>query len=109
MQEKRAHTRTNISFPVECSFLPQRNYFYTVTRDLGRGGLQIITNKFIAKDNIIKVNINLIDKIITTKAKVAWCNKTRASERYCAGLRFVEMSKPSQKQIGNFLDKLTPV
>lgn len=54
----------------------------------------------------MKVYVNLVDTVINLKAKVAWCNKLRASEKYNAGLEFVEASNESQQSISQFLAKV---
>lgn len=106
MIEKRVFPRANVSFPVECSALPRRSYFYTVSKDLSMGGVKILTNEFLPKENCVKVNINLIDKVVGVKAKVIWCNKERISERYCAGLEFLEINKSNQDALLQFLSKI---
>ncbi|MEI8349664.1 MAG: PilZ domain-containing protein [Candidatus Omnitrophota bacterium] len=106
MEERRRYPRVNISFPVECKSLPQGNYFYTVSKDLSSGGIKIISDTFLPKDYLMKVYVNLVDTVINLKAKVAWCNKLRASEKYNAGLEFVEASNESQQSISQFLAKV---
>jgi|TARA_B100000315_G_C14410802_1_gene510885 c-di-GMP-binding flagellar brake protein YcgR len=107
MMERRKTPRTSVSFPVECNILPERSYFYTVTKDLSVGGVRIISNKFISKDNVLKLNINFIDKVISMKAKVSWCNENRASDRYLAGLEFLEIGKEPQRYISSCLEEPT--
>lgn len=106
MDEKRKFPRAGVSFPVECKPLPARNYFYTVSRDLSLGGVKIVCNYFLPKNDTIKVNINLIDSMLDLKAKVAWCNKERLSERYSAGLEFVETTENSKKKLFQFLNRI---
>jgi c-di-GMP-binding flagellar brake protein YcgR len=106
MIERRKEPRVKVSFPVECSFLPERNYFYTVSKDLSMGGVKILVNDFIAKGNLLKLNINLINKVIDLKAKVVWCNKERMSDRYSAGLQFVEINEKKRKSLATFLNTI---
>lgn len=107
MNEKRKFPRVGVSFPVECKPLPARNYFYTVSKDLSLGGTKIVSNYFLPKNDMIKLNINLIDSILDLKAKVAWCNKERLSERYATGLEFVETNEISKKKLFQFLHRIT--
>jgi c-di-GMP-binding flagellar brake protein YcgR len=103
---RRDSERIKISFPVECNVPAGKNYFYTVCKDLSQGGLKILSNNFLAKGNILKLNINLIDNVINLKAKVAWCSKERASERFMTGLKFVEVNKESQGALTRFLNRI---
>lgn len=109
MAEKRKYPRINVSFPVECSVLPQRKYFYTVSRDLSLGGVKILSNIFLPKNDSFKLTINLIDKTLDVKAKVAWCNSERMIDRYSAGLEFIEINQTSHRGLSSFLDKIFSV
>ncbi|UCC95576.1 MAG: PilZ domain-containing protein, partial [Candidatus Omnitrophota bacterium] len=80
-----------------------RNYFCTVSKDLSAGGIKIFASEFLPKGNYLKVNINLIDRVVGVKTKVAWCNKERVTERYCAGLEFIEMNEENNQTISEFL------
>ena len=106
MQDRRKYPRVDISFPVECDTLPRGSYFYTVSKDLSLGGVKIITNKFLPKNEPLKVTINLIEKIVSLKARVVWCNEARASDTYLAGLEFIGENRTSQNEIIRFLNKI---
>ena len=106
VEDRRKHPRFNISFPVECKVLPSKGYFYTVTKDLGLGGVKILNNDFVSKGNLFRLDLNIIDKVLNLKAKVAWCNKERASERHLVGLEFVEINKNDRQYLSQFLDSI---
>jgi len=105
-EERRKDVRVNISFPVECKDLPSRRYFYTVSKDLSPEGIRIIHHDFLAEGKLLRLNLNLISKVIGLKAKVVWCNKERFSERYYAGLKFVEIEEEEKKEISQLLNKI---
>ncbi|MFH1875432.1 MAG: PilZ domain-containing protein [Candidatus Omnitrophota bacterium] len=106
MQERRSDFRAGVSFPVECSKLPARSYFYTVSRDLSATGVRIVSNDFLACGETFKLNINLIDAIVDIKAKVVWCAKESVADRYSAGLQFVEVSESSKGALTRLLSKM---
>lgn len=104
IDEKRKNSRSPVSFPVECNVLPGKEYFYTVSKDLSIGGVRILSDEFLSKNNCLKLNINLIDKVLGMKAKVVWCNKERASDRYSAGLEFVEIAEDSKSYLNSIVE-----
>ena len=106
MDERRQNPRVDVSFPLECKNLPSRNYFYTVSKDLSASGTKILINEFIPKDNMLKIHINLIDRVLDLKAKVVWCNREKASDRYSIGVEFVEISDDAKNELFSFLDKI---
>lgn len=107
MQDRRKYPRVDISFPVECDTLPRGNYFYTVSKDLSLGGVKIISNKFFPRNEPLKITINLIEKVVSLKARVAWCNETRAVDTYFVGLEFIGENRTSQSEILRFLNKVS--
>ena len=103
MENKREEPRAKVSFPVACDVLPQRSYFYTVCKDLSNSGIRLITNDFMPQGNSLKINLNLIDKVVNMRAKVMWCNKERYADRYYAGLKFIDIDEENRAYLGNFL------
>ena len=106
MKDKRKQERVHISFPVECNSLSRRNYFYTVSKDLTVEGARILSDTFISKGDSVRLNINLIDRVVALKARVAWCNRERASSRFSVGLQFVEITPQSKNAINRFLNRV---
>ena len=102
--EKRAYPRIEISFPVECGLLAQNSYFYTVSKNVSIGGLKIIANEFLSKNSLVKIHINLIDRLLKAKAKVNWCNKEPVAERYFVGLEFLEMEEEDRQLLIQFIN-----
>ncbi|MCF7872943.1 MAG: PilZ domain-containing protein [Candidatus Omnitrophica bacterium] len=106
VDERRKYPRFGVSFPVECTTLPSRKYFYTVTKDLSLGGARIVSNNFLPKEEPFKVNVNLIDKVIDLEARVAWCKEERRQQRYSAGLRFQNLNQESKKELSHFIQSI---
>ncbi len=104
MDERRKYPRYDLSFPIECKRLNISNYFYTVTKDLSLGGARILCNDFLSKDKIFKASLNLVKQVFNFEAKVAWCNKERFSDRYSAGIEFINMPNLPKKQYASFLE-----
>ncbi|MBP7088176.1 MAG: PilZ domain-containing protein [Candidatus Omnitrophica bacterium] len=106
MVERRKYPRVDISLPVECQNLPAHNYFYTVSKDLSLIGTKIISNSFLSKGDVMTVNLNFIKRVLNLKAKVAWCNRERAADRYAVGLEFIEVSNEVRDNLSSFLNKI---
>lgn len=104
--ERRKYPRYNISFPIECKRVNLPNYFYTVTKDLSLGGARVLSDDFLPKDEPFRVTLNLVKKVFNVKAKVAWCNQERYSDRYSAGLEFIDMPDSGKKLYSDFLEEV---
>jgi len=108
MEDKRKFSRVNISFPIRCEGVKFRKNFYTVFKDISKGGVKVISNEFLKLNKQLKFEINLIDKFIQGKGRVAWCNSQPYSDRYTAGIEFTEISRKSEKELSGFLAGIIP-
>ncbi len=108
MDNRRRFSRTNISLPLEAIPFSPKKYFHTVSRDLSLIGARLTMSDFIAQGNFLRIDLNLIDCVLYLKAKIVWCNRERFSERYVAGLEFVEVDDNSRRIIAQFLQKVNP-
>jgi c-di-GMP-binding flagellar brake protein YcgR len=106
MEERRKYPRVNVSFPVECKNLPTQDYFYTVSKDLSLVGVKIVSNAFLTKGDILALNLNLVNRVLNLKAKVAWCNRERVADRYAVGLEFIEVGNTLKDKLSAFLNKI---
>ncbi len=105
--EKRKYKRVKISFPVRCEGLESKRLFYTVFKDISKGGIKLILEEFLAVDKLIRFEINLINTLIRGKGRVVWCNHQPYSERYWAGIEFTELDSSAEKTLSNFLSNIT--
>ena len=108
MGNKRKHPRIKISFPVRCERLESHRSFYTVFKDISRGGIKLISEEFIGINKAVKFEINLINELIRGKGRIAWCNPQAYSERYMVGVEFTEMDTRTQKNLAAFISNINP-
>jgi len=83
--------------------LPSHDYFYTVSKDLSLIGAKIVSNEFMPRNGLLKVSLNLINRMLDLKARIVWCSRERASDRYSAGVEFVEVGTPSRDELSKFI------
>lgn len=107
--ERRRYPRFETIFPVAVHMLLQGKFFYTISKDVSLGGIKIVSNRFIVKDNFLKLSLNLSEQILDEKARIAWCNKWRISERYSVGLEFLEATAIKQGLLSRFLNNVCRV
>jgi len=106
MKERRKDKRFCLFFSLRGIILPERkNIFYTVGKDLSLKGIKILCEDFLSFKRIVRININLIDETAEMTAQVVWCNKRPYSERYYAGLEFLEVSEKDKCKLGHFIEK----
>jgi hypothetical protein len=107
MKEKRLEPRICTAFTAKCVELPERkNSFYTAICDLSPGGIQIFCDKPLPCGTNFNININLIHESIEARVQVAWNDKKANSDKFCAGLKFLEVNRKCKNKIENFIDTI---
>lgn len=103
MKDRRRFPRTQMSLPTEGRLLGSAKYFHTVSKDISLVGIRILGNEFLPQGHFLKLDINLIERMLALKAKIVWCNKERLSDRYQIGLEFLELDNENRICIAEFL------
>ena len=105
MEKRRKNPRIDIALPIEYS-LPQRTkkILYTVSKNVGLGGIEILCDDFLSWGQTLRTQINLIDTIAHTRTEVVWCQKEMHSERYRIGLKFLELKEKDKARLCGFID-----
>ena len=109
MKEKRKNPRIGVPFTVDCILSPREDKtFYTASRDVSTGGIKILCESPLPPGKNMELDINLITETIVTKAKIMWCRKMPHSNKYYAGLKFLEVSEKNKRSIEAFLGTRSP-
>lgn len=100
MDDKRRDKRLKEENKLVCEImschddLQHKKVFYTFTKDISLGGVNIRTDTFLPVDTVVKLELALpkIHKIICIQGKVKWIKSLYADEVYELGLKFVDTS-----------------
>ena len=106
MDEKRAFPRVRISFPVRCEDLASHKPFYTVFKDISEGGIKLISEDFMPINKSFKFEINLINNLVKGRGRIVWCNSQPFSERYLAGIQFIDIEPNAKDRLSKFLSNI---
>lgn len=89
--QKRMTRRIRLAEPVRFQFKDPEHYGASLSCDVSEGGLKINLNQFIPLNEELDLSICLDDeKTIDCRAKVVWIEQLRYSERFRAGLEFIQ-------------------
>jgi hypothetical protein len=69
-----------------------KKVFYTLTKDISLGGVNIRTDTFLPVDTVVKMELSLpkIRKIVSVRGKVKWARSLYDDEVFEIGLEFVD-------------------
>ena len=80
---------------VSCDeILKQKKIFFTLTKDISLGGVNIRTDTFLPVETVVKMELSLpkMQKIVCIKGKVKWAKSLYGDEVFEIGLEFVDTS-----------------
>lgn len=105
MTEKRIDQRIDTALFVKCLPLPEeKNCFYTVIKDMSSGGIQILCENCPPLGKNMKIDIDLINDKAQACAQVVWHSKMEPAERYCVGLKFLDVCENSKRKLGEVIN-----
>jgi len=98
MKDKRKERRIKEENKLICEIVSDNKYlkcqkvFYTLTKDISLGGVNIQTDTFLPIDTVVKIELSLpkMQKIVCVRGKVKWVKSLYDDEVFEIGLEFVD-------------------
>ncbi len=98
MKDKRRERRVKEKNKIICEIvsdnkiLKHKKIFYTLTKDISLGGVNIRTDTFLPSDTVVKLELSLpkTHKIVCVRGKVKWVKSLYDDEVFEIGLEFVD-------------------
>lgn len=105
--ERRVFPRVTFDTPVEFRARGTALSGGCLSRDISQGGIRVNLNTFVPLNAELDIQIQLgSEKVAAGGGRVAWIRKVPFSERYQAGLKFLEdaVSANARNEIGHFIE-----
>jgi len=110
IEERRRWPRLRVYSPVKYRFLKEDNFQCCITCDISEGGAGLLVDSPLPRGTCLYFQIKLHDMPNPASGigRVAWSTKDVFSEKYRAGVEFLEISGASRRQIAVFVEKNIP-
>ena len=108
VDERRSFHRFHCAQPIRFQLKDPNQFGGSLSCDLSKGGIRVHLGDFIPLKTELTLQIQLADEsIVECPCRVAWVEKNRFSDRYQAGLEFVEADSmlDSRRKIYGFLSR----
>ncbi len=102
-QDKRRANRLRMHLPVTYKVMSNTSFGKTVTKDISKSGLRIVSDAFIPPLTELALQINLFSKILNPTAKVVWSQRLPYSDRYQVGIKFEQINSPESRYLEDYL------
>jgi len=110
IEERRRWPRLRVYSPVKYRFLKEDRFQCCITCDLSEGGAGLLLESPLPRGTCLYFQIRLHDlpNPASGIARVTWTSKDVYSQRYRAGVEFLEVSNGSRSDIADFVQKNIP-
>lgn len=77
----------------------------SLTRDISKGGIGLLVQKFVPKDTNLIMELSLSPKSepLLAVGKVKWVRKLGYGDRYRLGMQFTDISQSAQNRLSEYL------
>jgi len=103
IEEKRVFKRFQIHAPVRFQVRGESEANNTTSDNISSGGMSINSDHFVAPETNLTVEINILSRVLTTIARVAWASPVPHSNRHRLGLEFIEFSPIERNYLNDYL------
>ncbi len=108
VQERRMYPRWRASLPIRYKILGESGIYHgSLSKDIGAGGVRVITDRFLARDRLLDVEISLdrAKRRFLAKGRIAWTEfLPYRDDAFASGIEFCEMNVKDQRDLRNYID-----
>jgi len=110
VEERRRWPRLRVYSPVKYHFLRENRFRCCITCDISEGGAGLLLDNPLPPGTCLYFQIKLhnLPNPASGIARVVWASRDVYSEKYRAGLEFLEISNGSRSEIADFVRQNIP-
>lgn len=103
-EEKRRFPRVKFRTSLRYQIRGKPEYSNAVSEDICDGGISFAIDRFIAPENNIALQINVLSRVLTPIARVRRSFPLPRSDKYHLGLEFVEFDPGEKKFLRDYIE-----
>ncbi len=104
LEDNRCFPRIRLQAPLRYQIRGRADFNNTLANNISLGGLGFSTEKFIAPNTLLMLQVNILSRILSPVARVAWVNSMSRADRYLCGVEFMELDSIEKKYLGDYID-----
>lgn len=103
-EEKRCFRRVELNAPVRYEIRGRADFGNTLTDNISEGGVAINSPVFIAPATPLKMEINILNRVLHPLGKVCWCQPLPHSSSNRLGVEFLEFEPLERGFLKDFVN-----
>ncbi|MBN1697475.1 MAG: PilZ domain-containing protein [Spirochaetales bacterium] len=111
VKDKRRYRRRFISLNVAYDMSPEQRWLESTTRDIGAGGICLITTSPIEVGKVVDIKFHIPDeqKPVKVSGKIVWNEeyKEGGGGKFYNGIQFIRIDEADRDLIGKYVDSAT--
>ena len=107
-REKRRLPRVCAKFPIRYRIKRGGFFASALTEDLSLSGTRLNADRFFPQGINLKLELNILSKIINPIGRVIWSQSLPHTDRYKMGIEFIEINPEDRKNLSDYINIHTP-
>lgn len=103
-QEKRRYPRIYIKTALRCQVRGKKEYYNTLSSDLGLGGVSFVNDDFLAPGTLVNFELNILSRMLTATGKIVATNTLPYSDKFKLGFEFLDMASEEKKFLSDYIN-----
>lgn len=101
--EKRKLARLPIDLPFNYKVRGYAEFGSGIAKDISAGGLRFLSDEYIKPLTCVMFEINVLSRVINSAGMIRWSVPFSHSNRYQAGLEFLELDPLTRKYLSDYV------
>lgn len=103
-EELRRFPRISLKTLLHCQIRGKAEGNFTITRDIGLGGISFINEGFVAPNTCVNLEINILSRIVTTAGRIVRADSVPFSDKFKFGVEFIELEPLQKKHLSDYIN-----
>jgi len=103
-QEKRRYPRMYIKTPLRCQVRGKKDYYNTLSSDIGLGGVSFVNDDFIAPGTLVNFELNILSRMLAATGKIVATITLPYSDKFKLGLEFLDLASEEKKFLSEYIE-----
>lgn len=104
IKERRRYRRVNAKFPIRYQIKRGGFFASALTQDVSIFGARLNADRFFPSGLNLKLELNILSRIIKPVGKVVWSQPLPHSDRYQMGIEFIEVDPQEKNYLSDYIN-----
>lgn len=93
-----------VKTPLRCQVRGTKDYYNTLSSDLGLGGVSFINDDFLAPGTLVNLELNILSRMLTSTGKITAVSSLPYCDKFRLGMEFQDLPSEEKKFLSDYIE-----